>query len=307
MPVLRYKGLDAYYEVWGDKGAPLVAFVNGVTMRAGHWESYGKALAAAGIRVLAFDMLGQGMSAKPILQFRFEENEDLLIALFDKLKVERGYVTGISYGGLIVLEMPLRFPERIRGIMPMSSFSELDPSLRLISYHLYDAMAYGSFDHFLNVISYFNFSPRHLAKVADRFASAKRDSTAINDIYAIQNLMECLRDFTGFTAELPRIQCPTLIMNAEWDFLTPRHLHEKLRANIRNSRMLLIQHAYHAFALEMPELTQRILVDFVQQVENGGWVGDQSVWIAEESLDAPRVAFPCEGDHTRAIPAGPRP
>src|SRR5579872_6527306 len=88
MSVLSYKGLDAYYEVTGDAGAPLVVFVNGLTMRAGHWSSYAEALAKAGMQALTFDLFGQGLSAKPILEVKFRENEDLLVALLDRLKVE---------------------------------------------------------------------------------------------------------------------------------------------------------------------------------------------------------------------------
>ena len=302
MPVLSYKGLDAYYEVAGDERAPLVAFVNGLTMRAGHWGPYAEALAKAGLRALTFDLFGQGMSAKPILQLDFRENEDLLIALLDRLGVEKAYICGISYGGVIVLELPIRFPERIKGIIPMSTFSELDAILERVSFNFYDDMVRGSFDMLLNWLTVYNFSPRKLAAVAADFASAKRSSAGANDLYAIQNLMESLKNFKGFTSELAAIECPALIMNGEYDALTPRHFHELLRQKIKRSRLMLIQHAYHAFSLEFPEITQRLLIDFVRQVESGRWKGDQTVWVAEDRADARRIAFPCPGDHTRCIP-----
>lgn len=309
MPVLPYKGFDAHYVVSGDAGAPLMVFVNGLTMRAGHWDSYAAALEKAGYRALAFDLLGQGMSAKPILQLRFEENEDLLIALLDHLGVDRAYVCGISYGGVVVLQSAIRFPERIKGIVPMSTFAAMDATLSRVSLQLYDAMVRGSFESLLNWFATFNFSPERLAAVADRFDATRRTNAAANDVYAIQNLMESLKTFQGFTADLPKIACPTLILNGEFDGLTPRRLHEPMRAAIANSRLMLIQRGYHAFSMELPEIVERIVVDFIRQVESGQWVGDQTVWIAEDSPTSPRIAFPCPGDHTRGIPvmkpAGP--
>ena len=69
---------------------------------------------------------------------------------------------------------------------------------------------------------------------------------------------------------------------------------------------MLIQHYCHAFTLEIPELTTRIVAEFVHSVEEGSWQGDQSVWIANDDPKAAEVAFPCPGDHLRAIPlAGP--
>ncbi len=302
MPVFSYKGFDAYYEMAGDAGAPVVAFINGLTMRAGHWAPYSEALAKAGLRALTFDLLGQGQSSKPVLQRRFEENEDLTIALLDEVGVEQAYVAGISYGGVIVLKLPIRFPERIKGIIPMSTFSELDATLWHMSMLLYESMVRISFDALLSWLAPLNMSPQRLTAVADQIASAKRTSAANNDMYAIQNLMESLKDFKGFTGDLASIVCPALILNAEYDFFTPRHLHELLRVNIKGSRLVLIQHAYHAFSIEFPEITQRLLIDFVHQVERGEWVGDQTVWVAEDRVDAPRLAFPCAGDHLRNIP-----
>jgi 3-oxoadipate enol-lactonase len=302
MPVLPYRGREAYYEVTGDAGAPLMAFVNGLTMRVVHWDSYAAALAKAGLRVLTFDLFGQGRSSKPVLQMKFDENEDLLVAILDRIGVERAYIAGISYGGVIVLKVPIRFPDRVRGIIPMSTFSEMDESLWQISCLLYDSMVRLNFDSLLSWLAPLNMSPAKLTAVAREFATAKRTSAANNDLYAIENLMEAMKDFKGFTPELAGISCPTLILNGEFDFFTPRHLHEILRMNIANSRLMLIQHAYHAFSIEFPQIVQRILIDFVDQVETGRWIGDRSVWVAEDRVDAPRIAFPCPGDHLRAIP-----
>jgi pimeloyl-ACP methyl ester carboxylesterase len=178
----------------------------------------------------------------------------------------------------------------------------MDATLWRVSQQLYDSMVRGSFESLLNWFATFNFSPERLAAVSDRFDATRRTNAAANDVYAIQNLMESLKTFKGFTAELGNIICPTLILNGEHDGLTPRRLHEPLRLRIANSRLMLIQHGYHAFSMELPEIVERVVVDFIAQVEAGHWVGDQTVWVAEDSPTAPRLAFPCPGDHRRGIP-----
>ena len=49
-------------------------------------------------------------------------------------------------------------------------------------------------------------------------------------------------------------------------------------------------------------MTLRQLYEFLRAVDGRTWVGDGSVWIAAERADATPHAFPCEGDHMRAIP-----
>ncbi|WP_245315497.1 hypothetical protein [Bradyrhizobium neotropicale] len=46
------------------------------------------------------------------------------------------------------------------------------------------------------------------------------------------NLMESFLDFKPLTPPLSSITVPTMILNGEFDFLTPRALHETLRVEI---------------------------------------------------------------------------
>ena len=122
-----------------------------------------------------------------------------------------------------------------------------------------------------------------------------------NDAYAMQNLMESFVKFQPLTPNLHEIKVPTLIMNGEFDFFTPRECHELIRSKVANSRLLIIQHAYHAFTLEMPAVTMRQIEVFLEQVSGETWAGDQSVWIASDNPQAAEQWLPCSGDWMRAI------
>ena len=62
------------YELHGDPACRLVTFINGLTQNADLWTAYGARLADSGYRVLAYDMLGQGQSAKPVLGIELAEH-----------------------------------------------------------------------------------------------------------------------------------------------------------------------------------------------------------------------------------------
>ena len=65
--------------------------------------------------------------------------------------------------------------------------------------------------------------------------------------------MESFLEFEPLTPQLSSIGVPTMILNGEFDFLTPRH--ETLRIHIPNSSLVIIPKCYHAFTLEKPALT----------------------------------------------------
>ena len=90
-------------------------------------------------------------------------------------------------------------------------------------------------------------------------------------------------------------------MNGEFDFFTPRECHELIRSKVTNSRLVIIQRAYHAFTLEVPAVTMRQIEIFLDQVSTGNWQGDQSVWIANDDPAAAEQWLPCAGDWMRAV------
>jgi 3-oxoadipate enol-lactonase len=147
-----------------------------------------------------------------------------------------------------------------------------------------------------------NMSSEWLAANRARIPAMMRSGYIGNDLYALQNLMESFVTFKPLTPRLKEIRSPVLLMNGEYDFFTPRECHELMRSRLPNCRLLLIQRAYHAFTLEMPDVALRQIWEFVHSVDTGNWKGDGSVWIAADSATAATSAFPCRGDHLRAIP-----
>src|SRR6202000_481345 len=95
---------------------------------------------------------------------------------------------------------------------------------------------------------------------------------------------------------------PTMILNGEFDFLTPRSLHESLRVHIPDSALVIIPRAFHAFTLEKPALTAYLLGRFAEDVMNGRWRGKGSVWVAPEEVGGELKPFPEGFDYLRAIP-----
>jgi pimeloyl-ACP methyl ester carboxylesterase len=211
-------------------------------------------------------------------------------------------LSGISFGGLIALRYAIAHGERLAGLVPMSCFAELPPQLFLLGNALRTGLILGGTGYLQDLLLPMNLSDQWLKPLLDKLDSVKRQGWLVNDVYALQNLMESFLDFEPLTPQLSSIGVPTMILNGEFDFLTPRALHETLRVQIPNSSLVIIPKAYHAFTLEKPALTADLLARFADDVLASRWQGNKAVWIAPEDAGGELVPFPAGYDHLRAIP-----
>lgn len=304
MPITQYGKHQVHYELIGDTDRPIITFLNGLTQNATLWRGYADYFVPRGYAVLAYDLLGQGNSSKPIIDIKLAMHADMLDHLLEQLGIEQTHLAAISFGGVIALDFAIRHGQRLRSLTVMSTFAELTPHLEFFGAVMLQGLAEIGLPYLQHLLYPLNMSSAWIATHHEQISAMKRAGFIGNDAYALQNLMESFIDFQPLTPDLARISVPTLIMNGEFDFFTPRECHEVIRRQISNSRLLLIQHAYHAFTLEYPAVTMRQLEVFLGQISDGTWEGDQSVWIAAENPDAPVQWLPCSGDWRRAIQTG---
>lgn len=302
MPFLAHGSYRIRYELEGRDDGPAYVLVNGLTQYAELWAGYRNALLARGFRVATFDLLGQGASDKPGLFISQDDQVAALGLLIDELGRGPVFLGGISFGGLIALRYAIAHSDRLTGLVAMSSFAELSPQLALLGNALRTGLILGGTSYLQDLLLPMNLSDAWLAPQLGNLEAVKRQGWLVNDVYALQNLMESFLDFKPLTSQLSAITVPTMILNGEFDFLTPRSLHETLRVHIPDSALVIIPHAYHAFTLEKPELTAELLARFAQEILARKWKGGQSVWIAPEEAGGALIPFPPDQDHLRAVP-----
>jgi len=302
MPFLKHGSHRIRYELSGSQRAPAYVLVNGLTQYSELWAAYRDALLGKGFRVATFDLLGQGASDKPELFISQDDQVDALRLLIDELGDGPIFLSGISFGGLIALRYAIAHSERLAGLVPMSSFAELSPQLSLLGNALRTGLILGGTGYLQDLLLPMNLSDTWLKPLLGNLDAVKRQGWLVNDVYALQNLMESFLDFQPLTPQLSSIRTPTMILNGEFDFLTPRSLHETLRVNIPDSSLVIIPNAYHAFTLEKADLTADLLARFAEDVLSKRWQGNKSVWIAPDDAGGELIPFPAGYDHLRAIP-----
>ena len=100
-----------------ESGRPIV-FVHGFGSSTHTWRFNLEPLAAKGFRVVALDVKGFGLTAKPKDgQYHLPAYADHLLAVLETLKLDRPILVGNSMGGAIVARVGLLRPERVGAVV----------------------------------------------------------------------------------------------------------------------------------------------------------------------------------------------
>ena len=100
-------------------GDPII-FVHGVVTTSNIFPKYLNAY-SPDFRGIAVDLRGYGESQKPESSFTITQFSKDLIALADKLGIERPIWVGVSMGGMILQQLALDYPERVRALVLVST------------------------------------------------------------------------------------------------------------------------------------------------------------------------------------------
>ncbi|HMC39434.1 MAG TPA: alpha/beta hydrolase [Acidimicrobiales bacterium] len=105
---------------WGLDGALTpILLVHGLASNARMWDGVAADLAERGHPVVAVDQRGHGLSSKPDTGYDFETLSRDLARLIAQLGWETGppLVAGQSWGGNVVLDLSVRHPESVSGLV----------------------------------------------------------------------------------------------------------------------------------------------------------------------------------------------
>ncbi len=119
MPFFDRKNAHIYYETSGETG-PFVTLVNGHTRSSRDFRLLSKTLVEAGYQCLCFDHRGCGLTTEQG-DFSVDDMVDDILGLWELLKIEESYVLGISMGGMLSQIIAAKFPQKVRGLILVST------------------------------------------------------------------------------------------------------------------------------------------------------------------------------------------
>ena len=128
------ESLTVNYIVAGPPEAPPLLLVHGFGASGFHWRRNINVLAAAGYRVYAIDLIGFGLSSKPIIDYDAKLWRDQCAAFLREVagcggaNGKRALIAGNSIGGYTALSTASAHPELVAGVASLNGAGSYSPT-----------------------------------------------------------------------------------------------------------------------------------------------------------------------------------
>ncbi|MCC6748017.1 MAG: alpha/beta fold hydrolase [Deltaproteobacteria bacterium] len=243
MPLVEINGRRLCYRVRGE-GRPAVLLLHGAGASSLHFLELANRL-GRGRRVVALDLPGHGRSPAltplPRPESLLGAYRDAALALAERLGLGRYVVLGHSMGGAVALELALGHPERLAGLVLLSSAARLglDPEL---------GPRLGRPEAVTAWLAARGYSPTASARQVELWAARH---VQCGPALLRADFLAC--DAADLTAQLPEVKVPTLVVGGADDRITPPELQERLARAIPRARLELLARTGHFAYWERPE------------------------------------------------------
>ena len=222
-----------------------LVLIHGLGATADSWRHQVDAL-SANHRVIAMDLRGHGQSG-----FRTEEPLTLrtlandVMALIKNLGIERAHFCGISMGGMIALEIFVRYGLQVQSLILADTtawFPSPQPRQELLGH--FDRLNMKEWGQVMAGRILRPGAPAELRREIAQMLAANRRAPYRQGLVAT---------FEGdYRWVLPQIELPTLILVGEEDQATPFGYAQYMHKNIQDSALQVISQAGHSANLENP-------------------------------------------------------
>lgn len=252
MPKLKYNNKKIYYEVHGE-GEPLV-LLNGIMMSHFSWRPFIPEL-SNDKKLILFDFLDQGKSDKlDGTQYKHDLQVGILKALLDHLNIKKANVMGISYGGEIAMQFAIKYKEYVNKLIVFNTTSYTTPWLQDIGRAWINAAKTYDPEMFYNVSIPYIYSPLFYTENNEWMKERKEILYSVFNKEFLDAMIRLTESSERYDIrnELSEIESDTLIVGADYDYITPLLEQEYIHKNIKDSKFMMIKNCGHASMYEKP-------------------------------------------------------
>jgi 3-oxoadipate enol-lactonase len=215
------------------------------------------------IRTIAPDYRGFGDSPARA-PFSMDSYADDIVAVLDRLKVEKATFFGVSMGGYVAFSIWRRHRARVQALILAHTRAEADndtqaaarrTNVKLVLQGGAQVLVPRMFQNMVGITTHAD-RPLIATQVRLGMENAPRQGTL--------GALEALLKRVDSVPTLRTITVPTLIVSGEEDTLTPPALQATIHAGIPGSRLVSIPNVGHLGPIELPERFAREVEGFVQ-------------------------------------------
>lgn len=252
--------VDVHAVVGGRPEAPVVVLSNSLGATHHMWDAQIGELESR-FRVVRYDTRGHGDSPVPDGPYSIDDLADDLVALLDRLDIERAHVVGLSLGGMTAMRVAARNPERTARIALLCTGPHLPPPENW-SQRAAQVREHGTRSVAAAVVERW-FTPEYLDAHPQARAEYERMIAATPaDGYA--GCCEAIAEL-DLRRQLSTITASALAIAGADDPATPPEMLEGIVAAIPDARLLTVEHAAHLANVEQPGVVTDALIQHLER------------------------------------------
>lgn len=246
------------------EGAPTVVLVGSLGSDRSMWDAQAADLSRE-FRVVAVDLPGHGDSEVPPGPYSIAGLAADVIATLDSLDIRSAHVVGLSIGGAVAQWIGLHHSERVDSLTFMCTaprFGQPEAWRERAATVRADGV-----EAVADAVAARWVTPAGAEADPDLFARLRRMIVA-TPVEGYAGCCDALADF-DVTAELPRIDRPTLVIAGDEDPSTAPDVVRAIAESVPGARFELLSPAAHVPAVELPEQVTELLREHVRRVAAG--------------------------------------
>lgn len=254
-----------HFETLGrtDAGAETLLVSAGLGGSESFWRPQIDALAAT-FRIVTYDHRGTGKNAAALpADYAIGMMADDVIEILDAAKIERCHFLGHALGGLVGLDLALRYPNRIGRLVVVNAWAKPNSHTQRCFAVRRDLLINSGVAAYVRAQPIFLYPAAWLEKNAVQIA--REEAHGILNFQGEGNILKRIDALLAFDVEsrLCEISAPTLVVASRDDVLVPWTCSQVLAGGIRNSKIRVIPEGGHGFTAIDPEVFNSELIDFL--------------------------------------------
>ncbi|MBI2078760.1 MAG: alpha/beta fold hydrolase [Euryarchaeota archaeon] len=254
----------AYSDDGPSAGEPIL-LLHGYPLNRGMWDETTAHLIGQGYRVIRPDLRGHGLSPITFEPASMSACADDVLSLADDLALNDFRLGGFSVGGYIAFEIHRKDPRRVRNLLLVDTRADPDaPEARAKRMAAVETARTQGMSAIAD-----DMIPKLLSETTRRrnpaLEARVRHMITSTPAQGAINILRGMADRPDQRPQLPKIQCPTVIVVGAEDKLTPPDASMAMHRAIRGSQIRIVTNAAHLTPVEAPEPFHHFLDHWVKE------------------------------------------
>jgi 3-oxoadipate enol-lactonase len=249
--------VELHHEFRGKRGSPAIVFTGSLGTDLTMWLPQAEVLKPH-FCTLRYDIRGHGASDVPPGPYSMDDLGSDLLALMNRLGIERASLCGLSIGGMISMWVAAHAPERVQRLVLCCTSAQLGPAESWLERAA--AVRADGVQAVADAVLERWFTPGFAQAHPDVIERMRAQLIATpREGYAGCCEAIAAMDLTGY---LGSVQAPTLVISAAEDPSIPPEHGRRIAELIPGARFELVEDARHIASIEQADLITGLIQEF---------------------------------------------